>query len=128
MSVCRWRSWRVRLLPDSTSAFEKSFDVSVGAIVQVSTMRGRYRCKSGEPGGTRVVAAVTIRIGGPCHPNAMDDSDVSTQNPRSASRLRLRREGCLPRRLADPVITLIIPPSWLKSIAADCVRMVTRPV
>jgi Toastrack DUF4097 len=75
--------------------FERSFDISDGAILDVSTMRGRIDVKSGEPGGVRVVGTVTIRVGWDVPSNAMELAH------RIANRPPVQRDGNTVR-LRDP--------------------------
>jgi hypothetical protein len=73
--------------------FERTYDVGLSPVIDVSTTRGKINIRAGEPGRVVVSGAATVRMGLTVPVNALDLARKVAENPpieQNGGRLRLR--------------------------------------
>jgi DUF4097 and DUF4098 domain-containing protein YvlB len=136
-----WRAVGLGVLLTSTSAvpalaqrvaFERSFDVSNDAVLDVSTIRGRINVSAGEPGRIMVRGTATVRVGLTVPADAYAIAKSMAANPpvqQDKNTIRLRPPMEEEQRRAVTISYEVIVPRAIRvNIASDSGAITIRDV
>jgi hypothetical protein len=107
-------AWSVLLAQAQRLTFERSFDVPVASVLDVSTIRGKIDIKAGEQGRVTVVGSVTVRVGVGVPANAVELAQKVSEKPpveRDGNTVRLRPPvGHAEQRAVTVAYQVHVPP------------------